>query len=164
VVECYVGLGSNVGDRVAMIQQALALIAAHPDIALGGVSQLYLTRPWGNPDQPDFVNGVCRLETSLAPHDLLAALKAMEAELGRRGREKWGPREIDLDILLYGDEIIQDRDLKVPHRMMCERTFVLVPLSDIAPDLIHPETGLKISEHLDAISVEGESECRSLHT
>ena len=164
MVECYVGLGSNVGDRVGMIKQALAMMAAHPDITLGEASDLYLTRPWGNPDQPDFVNAVCRLETGLSPRELLQTLKAIETKLGRRGREKWGPREIDLDILLYGDDIIEDGTLKIPHPMMCRRAFVLVPLSSIAPDLIHPETGLKISEHLDAIVRKGESECRSLHT
>jgi 2-amino-4-hydroxy-6-hydroxymethyldihydropteridine diphosphokinase len=164
VVECYVGLGSNVGDRIGMIKRALACIASRPGVTLREASDLYLTPAWGYVDQRDFVNGVCRLETHLGPRELLAALKEIEVGLGRRWRNRWGPREIDLDILFYGDRIFDDGNLRIPHPMICRRAFVLVPLSNIAPDLIHPETGLKISEHLSAMAEQGEIECRSLHT
>jgi 2-amino-4-hydroxy-6-hydroxymethyldihydropteridine diphosphokinase len=131
-------------------------------MVLRETSDLYLTPAWGKEDQPDFVNGVCRLETHLGPHDLLASLKEIEVGLGRRVRARWGPREIDLDLLFYGDKVFDDTGLRVPHPQLCSRAFVLVPLSDLAPDLIHPETGLKISEHLRAVVGQGDTECRNL--
>lgn len=162
MVECYVGLGSNVGDRVGLVTRALACLGSQPDMVLGETSGLYLTPAWGCEDQPDFINAVCRVDTHLKPWDLLARLKGIEAALGRRERLRWGPREIDLDILFYGDEVLEDSDLRVPHPMLCRRAFVLIPLAEIAPHLIHPETGLRISEHLQAISERGDHRCRNL--
>ena len=162
MVECYVGLGSNVGDRVGMVTRALACLASQPDLVLRDISPFYLTPAWGHTDQPDFVNAVCRIDTHLAPKDLLKRLKSIETALGRRERQRWGPREIDLDILLYGDEVLDEAGLKVPHPMLHERAFVLVPLADIAPHLIHPRTGFKITKHLEAIGNQGDLECRNL--
>jgi 2-amino-4-hydroxy-6-hydroxymethyldihydropteridine diphosphokinase len=162
LVECYVGLGSNVGDRVGMVTRALACLASQPDMVLGEVSGLYVTPAWGHTGQPDFVNAVCRLETHLAPGEVLSRLKGIEAGLGRQERFRWGPREIDLDILLYGDRVVDEAGLRVPHPMLHRRAFVLVPLADIAPHLIHPETGFKISEHLSEIGDRGDIECQSL--
>lgn len=162
MVRCYVGLGSNLGDPVAMVRKALACLASQPDIALGEVSGLYLTPAWGYTEQPDFVNAVCSLDTQVTPGDLLLRLKLIETELGRRTRFRWGPREIDLDILLYGDRILDEAGLRIPHPMLHRRAFVLIPLAEIAPHLIHPQTGYKMSEHLEAISDRGLIECRNL--
>ena len=162
MIECYVGLGSNIGDRVAMVTRALTCLASQPDMVLRDISGFYLTPAWGHGDQRDFVNAVCRLETHLAPKDLLVRLKGIEARLGRRDRFRWGPREIDLDILFYGDEVLDEAGLRVPHPLLHRRAFVLVPLVEIAPHLIHPETGFKISEHLEAIGERGDLKCRNL--
>jgi 2-amino-4-hydroxy-6-hydroxymethyldihydropteridine diphosphokinase len=145
-----------------MVARALACLASEPDFALRDVSSLYLTPAWGHQDQRDFVNAACGLDTHLAPDDLLSRLKQIEAGLGRRKRFRWGPREIDLDILFYGDRILHRTDLRIPHPMLHQRGFVLVPLAEIAPHLIHPETGFKISEHLEAIASRGDLECQSL--
>jgi 2-amino-4-hydroxy-6-hydroxymethyldihydropteridine diphosphokinase len=162
LVRCYIGLGSNMGDRVAMVKKALACLASQADMVLGDVSGFYVTAAWGYTDQPDFVNAVCRLDTHLAPGDLMARLKQIETDLGRRGRFRWGPREIDLDILLYGDRVLDEAGLKIPHPMLHQRAFVLVPLAEIAPHLIHPGTGCKISQHLEEMGDRGDLECRSL--
>ena len=150
------------GDRVAMVNKALACLASQPDMVLGDISGLYVTPAWGYTDQPDFVNAVCRLDTHLSPGDLLSRLKRIEAGLGRRGRFRWGPREIDLDILLYGDKVLDQAGLRIPHPMLHRRAFVLIPLAEIAPHLIHPETGYKISQYLEAIGDRGDLECRNL--
>jgi 2-amino-4-hydroxy-6-hydroxymethyldihydropteridine diphosphokinase len=125
-------------------------------------SHFYLTPAWGHQDQPDFVNAVCRVDTHLAPRDLLTRLKEIEVCLGRCERFRWGPREIDLDVLFYGDEVIDEGDLRIPHPMLCQRAFVLIPLAEIAPQLVHPETGVRISEHLEAIGERGDIECQNL--
>jgi 2-amino-4-hydroxy-6-hydroxymethyldihydropteridine diphosphokinase len=162
LVECFVGLGSNVGDRVGMINRALSCLASSSDVVLRETSHLYVTPAWGYEDQPDFVNAVCRLDTHLEPRELLSRLKLIEACLGRRETFRWGPREIDLDLLFYGDEVLDDRDIRIPHPMVCRRGFVLVPLTEIAPDLVHPETGRRMSEHLQAIGERGDLRCRNL--
>jgi 2-amino-4-hydroxy-6-hydroxymethyldihydropteridine diphosphokinase len=145
-----------------MVARGLACLGSVRGICLRERSHLYLTPAWGHEEQPDFVNAVCRVETYLEPQDLLSRLKHIEVDLGRRRRFRWGPREIDLDILFYGKEIVKDRDMRIPHPLVCERPFVLVPLAEIAPDLVHPETGISISGHLEAINERGVLECRSL--
>ena len=100
---------------------------------IAAVSSLYHTVPWGKADQPDFINAAVALDTQLRPRELLAALKALERELGRLRNERWGPRRIDFDILTYGDECIDDGDLVIPHRRLYQRAFALVPLAEIAP-------------------------------
>ena len=162
MVACYIGLGSNVGDRVGMLTRALACLASRPDMVLLETSSFYLTPAWGHEDQSDFVNAVCRVDTHLTPQDLLTRLKEIEVGLGRRRRFRWGPREIDLDVLFYGSEVLDDGDLRIPHPMLCRRAFVLIPLAEIAPHMIHPETGIEISEHLEAIGERGDLQCQNL--
>lgn len=127
----YIGLGSNQGDPGAHVESAIARLARLGTVARR--SRLYRTEPWGITDQPEFVNAVAALETELDPRALLRALKEIEAELGRTPTYRWGPRVIDLDILTYGAEGVDESDLVVPHPRMNQRAFVLVPLAEIDP-------------------------------
>ena len=130
----YVGVGSNLGDALTEVRTALADLAIVPGIRLAAASRLYGNPPMGPPSQPDYVNAVAALDTTLAPHALLAALQAVEHAHGRvRGGERWGPRTLDLDLLLYADSVIDDAVLRVPHPGIAERAFVLVPLAEVAP-------------------------------
>ena len=141
----YLGLGSNLGDRRANIAAALAALAAHPAIRVEAASTLIETAPVGGPPgQGPFLNGAARLETDLAPAALLAELKAIERAGGRRDGPRWGPRPIDLDILLYGGEVLDTPDLVIPHPRLGQRRFVLAPLAEIAPDAVDPVTGLTV--------------------
>ena len=131
----FVGLGSNVGDRLEHLRRAVLELAATDGIDVVATSSVYETDPVG-PAQPDFLNAVVELETSLAPGELLARLKAIERTVGRSpSQERWGPREVDLDLLLYGDETIDTVDLKVPHPEMYVRAFVVVPLRELDASL-----------------------------
>jgi 2-amino-4-hydroxy-6-hydroxymethyldihydropteridine diphosphokinase len=136
VTVAYVGLGANLGNREETIRAAVAEL---PDVV--AVSPLRETDPVGVTDQPRFLNGVAALETELAPRELLDVLLAVELRLGRERRERWGPRTIDLDLLLYGDEVIDEDGLKIPHPRLHERRFVLEPLADLAPQLVVPGLG-----------------------
>jgi 2-amino-4-hydroxy-6-hydroxymethyldihydropteridine diphosphokinase len=136
VTVAYVGLGANLGDREATIRAAVAQL---PGVV--AVSPLRETDPVGVTDQPQFLNGVAALETELPPRELLDVLLAVERGLGRERRERWGPRTIDLDLLLYGDEAIDEDGLTVPHPRLRERRFVLEPLADLAPKLVVPGLG-----------------------
>jgi len=130
------GLGSNLGDRLAHLRAALAGLA--PAYQVERVSSLYETAPQIVTDQPAFYNLVCTGHTHLSPHELLHFLKDLEVRLGRQVRLRYGPREIDLDILLYGEQIFSDPELSIPHPRLAERAFALVPLAEIAPGLLHP--------------------------
>ena len=132
----YIGLGSNVGDRELYINRALDLLAK--TAAIRTVSSIYETDPVGYKIQAPFLNGVAEIQTSISPHDLLKRLKKIETEVGRQPRFRWGPREIDLDILMYGDRIIDTPNLTIPHPEMYRRDFVLIPLREIAKKLVHP--------------------------
>ena len=132
----FLGLGSNLGDRLAHLRAALK--ALEPAYHIERLSSVYETAPQLVTDQPAFYNLVCAGRTSLTPADMLRFLKELEARLGRQWRYRYGPREIDLDILLYGDLIMETEDLTIPHPRLAERAFVLVPLAEIAPDLLHP--------------------------
>ncbi len=137
----YIGLGSNLGDPEAAIAAALQLLEHSPGLRVDAVSPLYWTEPQGVKDQPWFANAVARLYSEPAPEELLRILLEVERRLGRdRGPEavRFGPRAIDLDLLLYGEEVVNCPDLVVPHPRMRERAFVLVPLRDLAPDLVFP--------------------------
>lgn len=143
----YIALGSNLGNKVQNIMEANAHIAQIEGLQIGRHSSIYITSPWGKTDQDDFLNQVIEIETELEPLDLLHALQAIEIKLGRLRNEKWGPRIIDLDIVLYGDENIHLKELTVPHPYLYERLFVLIPLQEIEPDFIFPD-GSKIEEVL----------------
>ncbi|TCK04981.1 2-amino-4-hydroxy-6-hydroxymethyldihydropteridine diphosphokinase [Marinobacterium mangrovicola] len=138
-IRCYIGLGSNLEDPQAQVRTALEQLTSLPDTELVAASSLYRSDPVGPQDQPDFVNAVAELNTRLAPEALLDELQAIE-QAHRRVRERhWGPRTLDLDILLYAEQQIESERLVVPHRFMRERGFVLWPLAEIAPSLILPD-------------------------
>ena len=138
----YVGLGANLGPREVTLLRAVDLLAAEPRIEILAVSRLRETEPLGNTDQPEFLNGAVAVETSLSPRELLDALLRAEQELGRtREGERWGPRTIDLDLLVYGDEIVDEPGLCVPHPRLHERRFVLEPLVDLEPEVAIPGVG-----------------------
>ena len=142
----FIGMGSNIGDRAGFLNRAAAQLRRANEIDVVWFSPVYETDPVGKEDQPLFLNAVGEIETSLLPAELLRTLKELEQELGRTQTEHWGPREIDLDILLY-DGLVYDQDgLRVPHPRLEERRFVLVPFRDIAPDVVHPISGLTIEE------------------
>jgi len=138
----YIGIGSNLGERELTIRDALALLAADPELEVEAVSSIRETDPVGVVDQPRFLNAATRLVTELAPHPLLQRLLAVEQQLGRvRTGERYGPRTIDLDLLLYGDEIVDEPGLRVPHPRLAERRFVLEPLAELDPGLLVPGLG-----------------------
>ena len=139
----YLGLGSNLGDRRRNL--AVALQRLEPLVRIDAVSALYETDPVGPQDQPPFYNAVCRGVTGLPPRGLLRHLQEVERELGRRAGERWSARPIDIDLLLYGDAVVDEPDLRVPHAELALRAFVLVPLAELAPELRHPELGCTIS-------------------
>lgn len=143
VTTAWIGLGANLGDPAAALDQARHALAALPASRLIAVSPVYRSAPVGPPDQPDYLNAAARLDTALAPAALLAALHAIEARAGRvRDGARWGPRTLDLDLLLYGDRVSADPGLILPHPELHRRAFVLVPLADIAPpDLAIPGHG-----------------------
>lgn len=137
----FIGLGSNVGNRHGQIEAAVAGMARLPGTEVVRVSSIIETEPVGVLDQDRFLNGVAELETALGPDELHDRLNEIEHDLGRVRSGRWGPRTIDLDILLYDDSVIRTQALQVPHPLMCEREFVLAPLAEIAPDMVHPATG-----------------------
>ena len=157
----YLGLGSNLGNREANLRAALQGLWRMGRVE--AVSSLYETEPVGGPAQPPFYNAACRWETALEPWPLLHFLQGLEHELGRRpGEERWAPRPIDLDVLLYGDRIVGEEGLTIPHPRLAERPFVLAPLAEIAADARHPVEGKTIAELLAAAGTEeiGRAACR----
>ncbi|CAA9329794.1 MAG: 2-amino-4-hydroxy-6-hydroxymethyldihydropteridinepyrophosphokinase [uncultured Lysobacter sp.] len=140
---CFVGLGANLGDACASVLAALDALDSAPGTKIVRASSLYRTRAWGKVDQPDFINAVARLETSLPPLELLGALLAIERAAGRdrSSASRWGPRTLDLDLLLYGEQVIEVPGLRVPHPHLHERAFALVPLLEIAPEVVIPGIG-----------------------
>jgi 2-amino-4-hydroxy-6-hydroxymethyldihydropteridine diphosphokinase len=148
LITVYLGLGSNIGNRENNLEEALKLLGQRMQI--GKISSIYDTAPLGNTSQPRFLNIACQVFTRLTPEGLLALAKGIENKMGRHGRTG-EPRPIDIDILLYGDTVMDTRELKIPHPQMAEREFVLVPLAEIAPDAVHPVTGKTVREMREAI-------------
>jgi 2-amino-4-hydroxy-6-hydroxymethyldihydropteridine diphosphokinase len=142
----YVGLGSNQSNRNENIVLALLMLEGDPRIRVKACSNAYLTEPVSDTPQPTFINAVVELETSYEPRSLLRRLKEVEALLGRGSGERWGPRSIDLDILFFGERIVREPDLQVPHPRLEERHFVLFPLEEIAPGLVHPVSGMSVRD------------------
>jgi 2-amino-4-hydroxy-6-hydroxymethyldihydropteridine diphosphokinase len=136
VTRSYLALGSNLGDRAAHLQQAVDRLATTDGVSVAAVSRVYETAPVGGPDQGDYLNAVVAIETELSPRALLLIAKGVEAAAQRVQGERWGPRTLDVDVLLVGDARVSEPDLVVPHPRMYERAFVLVPLADVAPDLV----------------------------
>jgi 2-amino-4-hydroxy-6-hydroxymethyldihydropteridine diphosphokinase len=134
----YIGLGSNLGDKKSNIQKVIDIIREKKILKEIKVSSLFLTEPVGKKEQPDFLNLVIKGKTELGPFELLSSLLEIENNLGRKRKEKWGPRQIDLDILFYGDIILNQENLVIPHPELPNRRFVLVPLMELSPDLKHP--------------------------
>jgi 2-amino-4-hydroxy-6-hydroxymethyldihydropteridine diphosphokinase len=149
----YLALGTNLGDRFANLQDAIA--ALPPAVRVLTLSPVYETPPWGLTDQPAFLNMVLQGETLLAPIELLKRLKLLETELGRLPAVRWGPRRIDMDILFYDKLILDIPGLTIPHPRLHERAFVLVPLADLAPDLVHPLLRKSISHLMEAVGTTG---------
>lgn len=134
----YLGLGANLGDRLAGLQRAVDLLDAE-GVGVVASSRVWETEPVGGPDQPDYLNAVVRVETELEPMQLLAACQRVERALGRVREVRWGPRTIDIDVLLFGDVTIEDPTLTLPHPRMLERAFVLLPLLELDPDPVLPD-------------------------
>ncbi|MER8432140.1 2-amino-4-hydroxy-6-hydroxymethyldihydropteridine diphosphokinase [Mesorhizobium caraganae] len=149
----YLSLGGNLGDPAASMATALRLLDADDNTRVIAVSSLYRTPPWGKLDQPDFLNAAAEISTALAPRALLDLCLEAERKLKRVREERWGPRLIDIDILVFGDRIIHETGLEVPHPRMLERAFVLAPLAEIAPELA--VGGRSVSERLSAVDTAG---------
>ena len=149
-VTAYLGLGSNMGDRQSNIDKALDFLSQR--LRIGKVSSIYDTEPVGNVEQPRFLNLVCEVYTILAPIALLTVGKAIESKLGRVQGRSNAPRPIDIDILFYGDQVIETPVLVIPHPRLMERAFVLVPLAQIAPELVHPVNGKTVKELLAGLT------------
>jgi 2-amino-4-hydroxy-6-hydroxymethyldihydropteridine diphosphokinase len=150
-ITAYIGLGANTGARETNIQSALSMLRETQGISLQRVSTLLENPAVGMENAPAFLNGVAKIETTLSPESLLRRLLKIEKALGRTRRAKWEPRPIDLDILFYGQEIISTPTLNIPHPLMHERRFVLHPLTEIAPDAVHPaleKTAAQLLEEL----------------
>ena len=149
----YLGLGGNLGDREAALREALRLLDAAPGLRQVACSSLYETEPWGVTDQPRFLNLAAGFETTLPPPALLAACQSVESTVGRAATYRWGPRLIDVDILLYGSEIVSlaTPDLQIPHPRLTQRAFALVPLAELAPELGVPPDGMSVHRLLDQV-------------
>jgi len=158
----FLGLGSNLGEREKYLNRAVSELKKLRDTTIVWASSVYETDPVGKTDQPKFLNAAAEIATSLPPKDLYTELKAIEQQVGRKTSERWGPREIDIDLLIYDGLVFEDDHVTVPHPEMERRKFVLVPLKEIAPDLVHPISGMTIEELLAACE-DGERVVQSYH-
>jgi 2-amino-4-hydroxy-6-hydroxymethyldihydropteridine diphosphokinase len=161
-VMAYIGLGANEGDPRRQLEEAVTRLAATEEIELVKASSFYLNPPLGPPDQHWYVNAVIQVRTRLAPEELLRVLHRVEQDLGRVRRERWGPRRMDLDLLLYNGVILSGPDLCLPHPEMQNRSFVLVPLAEIAPQAWHPGLEKTASELLGMLDPEDRESLKKL--
>lgn len=150
-----IGFGSNLGDSAESIRAAVNCLSDHEEIRLLSVSHLYRTPPWGETNQPSFLNACASITTTLQPSDLLSVCKECESRIGRQATYRWGPREIDIDILTFASEHINTKGLTIPHRELMNRAFVLIPLAEIVSDLRPTEGGPSIGEAADIIERTG---------
>jgi 2-amino-4-hydroxy-6-hydroxymethyldihydropteridine diphosphokinase len=148
LARAFLGLGSNIGDRVEHLKKAIRLLRVLPMSSMEKISSIYETSPWGNPDQDAFLNQAIEIKTDMTPEELLEACQAIEYRLGRARAEKWGARTVDIDILLYDSILMDKTDLRIPHPQLTARRFVLVPLCEIAPDLTIPIANRTVSQML----------------
>jgi 2-amino-4-hydroxy-6-hydroxymethyldihydropteridine diphosphokinase len=156
MTKAYLSTGSNLGDRQARLETAQQTLHAWPGITVTRVSPIYETEPWGYLDQPLFLNQVVEIETEIPPEELLPVMKKIEKEMGRTPNFKNGPRVIDIDIILYGDWVIEREGLSIPHANIALRAFVLVPLADLIPDFVHPvlkKTIRQMEEEIDCSGI-----------
>lgn len=149
----YIALGSNKGNRQEYLKMAVDNVEADPKCTLLDKSAVYESKPFGHIPQDNYLNAVISVNTGYAIKELFYALKIIERKVGRTNSVRWGPREIDLDLLFYNKEIYSDSEITIPHRGIMERDFVIVPFCDIAPDFIHPEMKINIS-HIDLTKIE----------
>lgn len=147
----FIGIGSNVGNRIENIRKAVSSISENKEVELISASSVYESLPFGNHNQKNFFNAVIKLKTSLTHYELFDFLKKIELKLGRISREHWGPREIDLDILLFDDLILSDDVLTLPHKGMHLRDFVLLPLAEIDKSVVHPVLKISVNELLNQV-------------
>ncbi|HZD10271.1 MAG TPA: dihydropteroate synthase [Candidatus Binatia bacterium] len=156
----YLGLGSNLGDRMNCLRRAVRFLDGAPHVVVRDFSPVYETSPWGLEDQPNFLNMVVAADSDLSPGELLRVVKGIEQEMGRETTVRWGPRNIDIDVLFFGDVVVDEgepgrQDLVIPHRGIEERAFVLRPLTDLAPGLVHPINGKTVTQMMKAVASEG---------
>ena len=154
----YLGLGTNIGDRLNYLNQALNILNSHSNIKISKKSKLYETKAWGYTEQADFLNMCIEIETSLNPYELLNACQGVEQDLNRERKIRWGPRTIDVDILFFNDIILQEENLEIPHPRIKERAFVLIPLIDLNDKL--KIDNISINEYLKSLTTEEREEVK----
>lgn len=154
-MNAYLGLGSNLGDRFRNLSEAVRRLNETGEVEVREISPVYETEPDGDPGQPEYLNAALRVETALDARKLLKACLGVEKAMGRVREEHWGPRNIDIDLLVYGDVVLSTKDLSVPHPLLHEREFVLRPLADIAPELVHPVIFDTVSQLLGDVEKRG---------
>ncbi len=157
-VQTAIALGSNLGESLTTLENALQILAETPGIILTSRSSWYRTKPVGGPPQPDYLNGCALLKVELNPHELLEILLATEQKFKRVRKEHWGARTLDLDLILYDDLILDTPSLQIPHPRMQERAFVLMPLAEIAPNWLEPVSGKTITQLLQEVDRSGVTE------